>query len=265
MRADNQHGSGGFKTYTAFDTDNRIAHVHVTADAVSRADFLYLLDGFDGVVKLFIIDRFKFTLFKGQAQLLAAFFCTMFQVSAFGKSLCGIQNLTAANGSTPQTYVIGIFQFGEVGCKAVFVQIVYLFLTAQCHVACQGDDFHARSHYKESHVEAYLVVARAGRPMRNGICAYFVGIACNGQCLEDTFGTYGYGISAVTQHIAEYHVFQALFVIFLRYVQSDIFYGTQLVGVFFVGFQLLGAETTGVGASRIYFVSFLFSQIHNCE
>ena len=265
MCADNQHGSGCLETYAALDADNRIAYVHITADAVSRTDFLYLLDSLDGVVEFFIVDRFKFTLLEGQAQLFAAFFGAMFQIGAFGKSLCGVQNLTAANGSTPQTYVIGIFQFGEVGCKAVLVQIIYLFLAAQSHVACQRDNFHARSHDKESHVETNLVVTRTGRTMCNGVCADFVGVACNGQRLEYTFGAYGNRISTVTQYVAEYHVFQALFVIFLRYVQSNIFYSTQFVGVLFVCLQLFGAETAGIGTSRIYLVSFLFGQIHNCE
>ena len=105
-----------------------------------------------------------------------------------------------------------------IGGKTVLVQVVNLFLTAQCHVACQRNDFHARSHDEESHVEANLVVTRTRRTMSDGIGADFVGIACNGQCLEDTFGTYGYRISAVTQYIAEYHVFQTLFVILLCYV-----------------------------------------------
>ena len=80
----------------------------------------------------------------------------------------------------PQTHVIGVFQFGEVGGKTVLVQVVNLFLTAQCHVACQRNDFHARSHDEESHVEATLVVTRTRRTMSDGIGADFVGIACNG-------------------------------------------------------------------------------------
>ena len=53
MCADNQHGSGCFETYAALDTDNRVAYVHIAADAVSRTDFLYLLDSLDGVVEFF--------------------------------------------------------------------------------------------------------------------------------------------------------------------------------------------------------------------
>ena len=130
----------------------------------------------------------------------------MFQVGAFGQSLCRIQNLTTTDGGAPQTHVIGVFQFGEVGGKTVLVQVVNLFLTAQCHVACQRNDFHARSHDEESHVEANLVVTRTRRTMSDGIGADFVGIACNGQCLEDTFGTYGDGVGTVTQYVSEYHV-----------------------------------------------------------
>ncbi|CCY55282.1 unknown [Bacteroides eggerthii CAG:109] len=162
MRTDNQHGSGGFKTHTTFNADNRVAYVHIASDAVGRTDFLYFLNSLDGIVECFVVDGLKFTFLKGEAQLFAALFGAMFQVGAFRKSLCGIQNLAAANGGAPQTYIIGIFQFGEVGCETMFVQVVYLFLTAQCHVACQGDDFHTRSHDEESHVETYLVVACTG-------------------------------------------------------------------------------------------------------
>ena len=42
--------------------------------------------------------------------------------------------------------------------------------------------------------------------MGNSIRTYFIGIACNGQCLEDTFGTYGDGVGTVTQYVSEYHV-----------------------------------------------------------
>ncbi len=81
---------------------------------------------------------------KVEAQLFAALFGAVFQIGTFGQSLRGIQDFATTDGSTPQTYVIGIFQFGEVGVESVFVQIIDFFLTAQCHVAGQRDDFHVR-------------------------------------------------------------------------------------------------------------------------
>ena len=98
VRLDDDHRGGRFEADASLDADDRIAYVHITADAVSRTDFLYFLDGLDRVVEFFIVDRFKLTLLEGQAQLFAAFFGAMFQIGAFGKSLCGVQNLTAANG-----------------------------------------------------------------------------------------------------------------------------------------------------------------------
>lgn len=92
----------------------------------------------------------------------------------------------------------------------MFIQIVHLPGGSSCRVSVSVMIFHVRIITKESHVEAYLVVARTGRPMRNGICAYFVGIASASCLLGRPFGTYGW-ISAVTQHIAEYHVFQGSF------------------------------------------------------
>ena len=41
----------------------------------------------------------------------------------------------------------------------MLVEVVYLVLAGQSHVACECYDFHARSTDKECHVKAYLVVA----------------------------------------------------------------------------------------------------------
>ena len=147
----------------------------------------------------------------------------------------------------------------------MLVQVVNLLLAAQSHVAGQGDDFHTRCHDKEGHVETHLVVAGSGRTVGDGIGSDFVGIAGDGQCLEDALRADGDGVGAVTQHVAVDHVFQTLFVVFAGDVQCHVFHGAQLVGVLFVGFQLLGTESAGVGAGSIYFVSFFLGQIHHSE
>ena len=56
--ADNQHGCGSFEAYTAFDTDNRVAYVHVAADAVCCTDLFHFLDGFDGIVECLVVHGF---------------------------------------------------------------------------------------------------------------------------------------------------------------------------------------------------------------
>ena len=58
MCADNQHGCGSFEAYTAFDTDNRVAYVHVAADAVCCTDLFHFLDGFDGIVECLVVHGF---------------------------------------------------------------------------------------------------------------------------------------------------------------------------------------------------------------
>ena len=67
------------------------------------------------------------------------------------------------------------------------------------------------------------------------------------------------------RYVAEDHVLQALLVILVRHVESDIFRGPQLVGVLLVGLELFGAESARVGAGRMYFISFLLGQIHHGE
>ena len=144
----------------------------------------------------------------------------------------------------------------------MLVQIIDFFLAAQCHVTGQCDDFYTRSQYEECHVETNLVVTCPCRTMSDSVCSNLVGITCNGKCLENTLGTYGNRIGAITQHVAEYHVFQALFVIFLSYVDSNIFFCAQFIGVFFVRFQLFRTEATGVCTSCIHFVPLFFGKVH---
>lgn len=79
VSADNQHRSGSLETYTAFDADNRIAHVHITSDTVCGTDLFYLLDRLDRIIECFVIDSFQFSLFESETELFAAFFSTCFR------------------------------------------------------------------------------------------------------------------------------------------------------------------------------------------
>ena len=239
--------------------------MHITADTVCCTNFFHFLDGFDRVVKLLVVDSFQFPFFESQAELFATFFFNVLEVSCFRESLRGVEDFATTDRSTPQTYIIRVFQFGEVRAETMFVQIINFFLTAQCHVTGQCDDFYIGSQYEESHVETDLVIACSGRTVCDGICTDFVGIACDSQCLENTFGTNRNRISTVTQHISENHVFQALFVVFLGYVQRHVFHCSQFISVFFVCFQLFFAETTRIGTSCIYFVTFFFGEVHDGE
>ena len=162
MCSDDQHGSSCFETDTAFDTDDGVAHVHVTSDTVCSSDFLYFLNSLDLVVEHFAIDSIQFTFLEFQFQLFAACLGYLFQISTFRQSLCRIQDFTSTDGSTPDTYVIRIFQFGEVGFESMFLQVIDFIVTAQCHVAGKCDDFHSGSHNQESHVETHLVISCTG-------------------------------------------------------------------------------------------------------
>ena len=49
----------------------------------------------------------------------------------------------------------------------------------------------------------------------------------------------------------------------MRHVERHVFRGTELVGVFLVGLELLCTETAGIGAGGIYFIAFFLGQIHH--
>jgi hypothetical protein len=58
---DNQLRSGGFKAYTSFDADNRVAYVRIAADGVAGTNLLDLLDGLDLVVEVLTVDSDNLT------------------------------------------------------------------------------------------------------------------------------------------------------------------------------------------------------------
>ena len=158
---DYHHRGSRFKAYTPLDAYDGIADVHVATDTVRGADFLDLLYGCYLVAEFLSVHGGYFAFFKTDIQAFAAVFSNLLQIRALRQSLCRIQNLAAANGSSPDAHIIRIFQFREVRIKSVLVQIVDFFLPAQSPVACKRYYFNAGSHHHESHVEAHLVVACA--------------------------------------------------------------------------------------------------------
>ena len=186
----------------------------------------------------------------------------LFEISVFGQALARVENLAATNRRTPNAHVVGVFHLRKVGNEAVTTQIFDFFFAAERLVAREGDDFHTRRHNQEGHVETHLVVARAGRTVSNGIGANLVGVARNGKRLEDALRTHRNRICALAQYVAVNHIFQALFVIFARYVERYILLGAQQVGVFFVFLELLGAETAGIGTCGIDLITEFSGEIH---
>ena len=134
----------------------------VAADGVACTYLLDLLYGLDLVIELLSVDGTYLALLEAYLEQFGTLFCRMLQVSTFGQSLLRIEYLAPADAGAPQTDVVAVLELGEVGKVAVLVEVIHLFLTGQVAVAGQRNDFHARTHHEERHVEAYLVVACAG-------------------------------------------------------------------------------------------------------
>ena len=263
MRPDDEHRRGGLEAHAPLDADNGVTHMAVAPDGVCRPYFLYLLNGLDLILVFHAVHTADLAFLEADFQQLRPVLRGMFQISTLGQALVAVQQFAAADGSPPNAHVIRILQFREIRMETVGVQEIHFFLAAQVAIARQRDNLHARRHDEKRHVETDLVVARACRTMRDGIRTHFVGIARDGDGLEDAFRRYGDGITVVAQHVAVNHVTETLLIILLRHVQRHIFLRAQLVGVFLVTLELFLAEPARVGASRINFISFFFGQIHD--
>ena len=259
----NQFRRSGLEAYASFDADNRVAHVAVAADGIRRTNLFNLLNSLYLVVELLPVHRNNLALLERNLQLSLFFFgCNVLQISLLGQSLCRVEQLAAADTRSPNAHIVGVFQLCKVGKVPVCVQIVHLLLACQVTVARQRDNLHTRSHHEERHVEPNLVVARTRRAVRDGIRAYLVGVACNGDSLKNTLRRHRDRIAVVAHHVAVYHILERLLIVFLSNVERNILHRAQLIGVLFVLLQLLFAESSGVGASRIHLISHLFGEIH---
>ena len=158
--------------------------MHITADTIRSCNGLDFLDGLYLVIEVFAVYAHNLSFLEFQADKFRSFFRNLLQVSTFRKSLCRVKYFAATDGSSPQTHIVRVFQFFEVGFETVAVQIVHLILTGQCHVPGKGDDFDSRRHDKEGHIETHLVIARTGRAVRYGIGTDFLGVFGDCHCLE---------------------------------------------------------------------------------
>ena len=91
--------------------------------------------------------------------------------------------------------------------------------------------------------------------MCDSVGTNLLGVARNGDSLEDALAGHADGVAVVTQHVAEDHVLQRLLVVLLCYIKGHIFYGAQLIGVLFIPFELLCRETTCIGTGCINFIT----------
>ena len=184
---DNQFRSSSLESYTALDTDNGVAHIGITSDGIAGTNLLNLLDSLYTISEFLTVYTHYLTFLELNLQKrLLLGVCDVLQISLLGQTLCGVEQFATTDTGSPDTYVIRILQFSEVGKESVFVQEINLLFTCQFLVACQCDNLHTRSHHEECHIKTDLVVAGTCRSVSNGICTNLLGIACYGNSLEDT-------------------------------------------------------------------------------
>ena len=189
-----------------------------------------------------VVDLFKLQpasehphgLIDAEYDILFTIFGNLLEVCCFRQSLFAIEDLTTSDTGTPETYIVRIFQFLEVSCKTVLVEVVDLLLTGEGFVTGEGNDLHARRSHKESHVEAHLVVARACRAVCDSIRLHFACIACDSEGLEDTLGRHRDRVCAIAEHVTINHIADTLVVVFLLYIEGLVAYSTKFIGVLLV-------------------------------
>ncbi len=161
--------------------------MHVAADAPGGADALHFLDGRYGVGIGLPVYRTELAFVEAQRQGFRTCLLHLFEIGALRQALLRIEDLPAADRCTPEPYVIGILQFREVGRKAVGVEVIHFLLPRQVPVAGERDDLYAGTHHQEHHVEADLVVPRAGGAVGDGVGPDLLRIAGHGHRLEQAF------------------------------------------------------------------------------
>lgn len=143
------------------------------------------------------------------------------------------------------------------------IKIIHLLAAGQVTIARERDYLHVGTHHEEGHVETYLVIARPGRAVSDGVRADLVGIAGDGDALENALGRDGDGVNVIAEDVAIDHELQTLVVIFTRHVEGDVLRSAELVGILFVLLELFGGKAASIGTGGIYFIALLASQIHN--
>ena len=156
---DNQLRSCCLETYATLDADDGVAHVGIATDSVRCTNFLDLLDGLNLIVELLVVNSYYLTLVESNLQCsLLLRSGNVLKVSLLGQTLCWVEQLTAADRCTPDTYVVRVLKLGEVSKETMLVQIVNLLFAGKLLITGKGDNLYAWSHNQEGHVEADLVV-----------------------------------------------------------------------------------------------------------
>ena len=108
----------------------------------------------------------------------------------------------------------------------MFFQIIDFILTGKDHVAGGCNNLNAGSKHIKCQVEANLIVSCSCAAMSNSVSTYFLCIVDNGYRLKYTLRTHRNRVCTITQYIPENHIFNALFVVFLCYVEAYMLYST---------------------------------------
>ena len=258
---DDEHRGGGLEAYAALDADDRVADVHVAADAELRADGLHGADGLDLVGVGPAVHGGDFALLEGDFQPLLARCGDLARIGLFGQRLLGMERLLAADRRAPKPLVDRVLHLLEVGFEAVLLEVVDFVFARQGHVARRGDDLDFGGEHLKRQVEAHLIVAGSGRAVGHAVGADRLGVFDDGDGLEDALRADRNRVGAVAQDVAEDHVFDALFVVLLLDVERGVPHGAQLHGAFLDVRKLLLGEAARVGDGRVNVVAFLLRKV----
>ena len=117
--------SSGLEAYPPLDTDDRVTHIAVAADGIACTDLLNLLNGFHLVIEMLAIDSLDLTFLESDTQLcLRLLRRDMFQISALRQTLGRIEKFTATDTRAPDTYIVTVFEFREVGSSLSRVSVM---------------------------------------------------------------------------------------------------------------------------------------------
>ena len=264
MSLDDKLWSCCLEADTTLDANDGIADIAVTANGIAGTNLFDLLDSLDLIVEVLAIDSIDFSFLKCNLQSLGWLLgCDMLEVSFLRQTLCRVEKLATTDGCSPKSYIIRILKFGEVGIESMLIEVINLLLTAQCLVTSHGYYLLTRRKDLECHIETNLVVTGSGTSVSNGIGSNLIGIAGNGDSLEDTLRRNGDWIAVITEDIAKDHELQRLLIVLLSNIKGDILLSAELICILLILLQLLWAEATGVCRCCINFPAIL-AELHHC-
>ena len=99
VRRNDKHWCCCLKSYTTFDTDDGIAHVHITTYAVWCSNLFYGLNSLHAILVGSAVDAYQLAILELEYYILFTFFGNLLEVCSLRESLFAIKDLTAADTS----------------------------------------------------------------------------------------------------------------------------------------------------------------------